>query len=72
MGKYPNIKLGTGTYDDISTISVERVEGGTAEYVYNVPQITTPIVSMGIVRRVAGDISLTEDFKMTTSIRLKE
>lgn len=32
--KYPNIKLGTGTYDDISTLSVDTVEGGRAEYVY--------------------------------------
>lgn len=72
MGKYPNIKLGTGTYDDISTISVERVEGGTAEHVYNVPQTLPPIVSMGIAKKVPGDINLTENFKMTTSIMLKE
>lgn len=72
MGKYPNIKLGSGTYDDISTISVERVEGGTAEYVYNVPQALPPIVSMGIAKKVPGDMNLTENFKMTTSIMLKE
>ena len=30
----PNIKIGSSTYNDIAMLTVDRVEGGTANYIY--------------------------------------
>ena len=55
----PNIKIGSSTYNDISVLTVDRIEGGTADYIYsglhiksgaknvniyNVPQLRSRIV----------------------------
>lgn len=31
----PNIKIGQYTYNDISRLQVDRVEGGTVDYIYS-------------------------------------
>lgn len=42
----PNIKIGQYTYNDISYLRVDRVEGGTADYIYN--GLDVKKVSVGI------------------------
>lgn len=32
---FPNIKIGTSTYNDISHLRVDKIEGGTADYIYS-------------------------------------
>ena len=44
----PNIKIGQHTYNDISYLRVDRVEGGTADYVYS--GLDVKKMSVGIVQ----------------------
>lgn len=45
---YPNIKIGQHTYNDISYLRVDRVEGGTADYIYD--GLNAQKISLGIIQ----------------------
>lgn len=57
----PNIKIGSSTYNDISTLRVDRVEGGTADYIYSGIHITSGAKNP-IVRNVPQGRSHIETF----------
>ena len=74
MKQSADIRIGENTYNDIIVLSVDRPEGGTANFYYeNFPKVNNAIKSTIIL--TSAKTQLTEkpnNNTITSSIRLKE
>lgn len=73
MKQSADIRIGENTYNDIIVLSVDRLEGGTANFYYeNFPKTNNTINSSIILTSVKTQISENTTKTITSSIRLKE
>ena len=73
MKQSADIRIGENTYNDIIVLSVDRLEGGTANFYYeNFPKTNNTINSSIILRNVRTQLTETGTKTITSSIRLKE
>ena len=73
MKQSADIRIGENTYNDIIVLSVDRLEGGTANFYYeNFPKTHNTINSSIILTSVKAQIVENTTKTITSSIRLKE
>ena len=73
MKQSADIRIGENTYNDIIVLSVDRLEGGTANFYYeNFPKTHNTINSSIILTSVKTQIAENTAKTITSSIRLKE
>lgn len=73
MKQSADIRIGENTYNDIIVLSVDRLEGGTANFYYeNFPKTHNTINSSIILASAKTQIAENTTKTITSSIRLKE
>ena len=73
MKQSADIRIGENTYNDIIVLSVDRPEGGTANFYYeNFPKTHNTINSSIILTSAKTQIAENTAKTITSSIRLKE
>ena len=73
MKQSADIRIGENTYNDIIVLSVDRLEGGTANFYYeNFPKTNNTINSSFILTTIKTQIVENTIKTITSSIRLKE
>ena len=73
MKQSADIRIGENTYNDIIVLSVDRLEGGTANFYYeNFPKTHNTINSSIILTSAKTQIVENTTKTITSSIRLKE
>lgn len=73
MKQSADIRIGENTYNDIIVLSVDRLEGGTANFYYeNFPKTHNTINSSFILTTIKSQIVENTIKTITSSIRLKE
>ena len=74
MKQSADIRIGENTYNDIIVLSVDRLEGGTANFYYeNFPKVNNAIKSTIILTSAKTQITeKPNNNTITSSIRLKE
>ena len=73
MKQSADIRIGENTYNDIIVLSVDRPEGGTANFYYeNFPKTHNTINSSIILTSAKTQLTETGTKTITSSIRLKE
>ena len=73
MKQSADIRIGENTYNDIIVLSVDRLEGGTANFYYeNFPKTNNTINSSIILTSAKTQIAENTTKTITSSIRLKE
>ena len=73
MKQSADIRIGENTYNDIIVLSVDRLEGGTANFYYeNFPKTHNTINSSIILTSAKTQLTETGTKTITSSIRLKE
>lgn len=73
MKQSADIRIGENTYNDIIVLSVDRPEGGTANFYYeNFPKTNNTINSSIILASAKTQLTETGTKTITSSIRLKE
>ena len=73
MKQSADIRIGENTYNDIIVLSVDRLDGGTANFYYeNFPKTNNTINSSIILTSVKTQIVENTTKTITSSIRLKE
>ena len=73
MKQTADIRIGENTYNDIIVLSVDRPEGGTANFYYeNFPKTHNTINSSIFLASVKTQIAENTTKTITSSIRLKE
>ena len=73
MKQSADIRIGENTYNDIIVLSVDRLEGGTANFYYeNFPKTHNTINSSIILTSIRTQLTETGTKTITSSIRLKE
>ena len=73
MKQSADIRIGENTYNDIIVLSVDRPEGGTANFYYkNFPKTNNTINSSIILTSAKTQIVENTTKTITSSIRLKE
>ena len=73
MKQSADIRIGENTYNDIIVLSVDRLEGGTANFYYeNFPKTNNTINSSIILTSAKTQIVENTTKTITSSIRLKE
>ena len=73
MKQSADIRIGENTYNDIIVLSVDRPEGGTANFYYeNFPKTHNTINSSIILTSAKTQLTETGTKTIASSIRLKE
>ena len=73
MKQSADIRIGENTYNDIIVLSVDRLEGGTANFYYeNFPKTNNTINSSVFLASAKTQIAENTTKTITSSIRLKE